>query len=51
MQQLKMFGNSDSKLKESFMAAFGEQSEAGKALAALQEAGQETIIQYNWISA
>jgi len=36
-------------MKESFMADFGQQSEAGTALAALQEAGQETIIQYTWI--
>ncbi len=36
-------------MKELFIAEFGEQSEAGKALAALQEAGQETMIQYNWI--
>ena len=36
-------------MKDSFMADFGEHSEAGKALAALQEAGQETMIQYTWI--
>lgn len=36
-------------MKASFMADFGENSEAGKALAALQEEGQETIIQYTWM--
>ena len=36
-------------MKAAFLADFGENSEAGKALAGLREAGHETMIQYTWV--
>ena len=36
-------------MEKSFFADFGEDSEQGKALLALQASGQGTLIQYTWI--
>lgn len=36
-------------MKDSFLAEFGEDSEAASALREIQEAGQEVLVRYTWI--